>query len=135
MPTQTKAGGGVLRAATAQKAETASADANVLTYTPPAAAGSYRVNVAISVTSATAGVISYTVSWTDSSGNAQANIAGPLFQLGTAAPNTTFTTSAAGDYSGSMNIDINNAAASIIVKWVGGGTSVAKMSAVIEQIQ
>lgn len=121
--------------ATSQKAETQAADANVLTVTPPAAVGTYRVSVPISVTSATAGVISYTVSWTDSSGNAQANVAGPLFQYGTAAPNTTFTTSAAGNYKGDMLIDVNAAAANIVVKWVGGGTSVAKVSAVIERCQ
>lgn len=121
--------------ATSQKAETTTADANVLTYTPPAVAGTYRVEVAISVASATSGVISYTVSWTDSNGNAQSNIAGPLFQYGTAAPNTTFTTSAAGNYSGFMDIDVNNAAASIVVKWVGGGTTSAKMSATVEQVQ
>jgi hypothetical protein len=121
--------------ATSQKAETTTADANVLTYTPPATAGTYRVNVNISVSSATAGVIAWTLSWTDSNGNAQANIAMPLFQHGTAAPNTTFTTSVAGNYTGTSTIDINNAAASIIVKWVGGGTSAAKISAVIEQLQ
>jgi hypothetical protein len=120
---------------TSQKNETTATDANVLTFTPPATVGTYRVSVAISVSAATAGVISYTVSWTDSNGNAQSNIAGPLFQYGTAAPNTTFTTSAAGDYKGDMVIDVNNAAASIIVKWVGGGTTTAKMSATIERLQ
>lgn len=119
---------------TSQKAETGSADANVLTVTPPAAVGSYRVCVAISVASATSGVISWTLSWTDSNGNAQSNIAQQLFQMGTAAPNTTFTTSSAGNYHGSANIDTNNGAANIIVKWVGGGTSVAKVSAWVERI-
>jgi hypothetical protein len=121
--------------ATSQKSETASADANVLTYTPPASVGTYRVCSAISVSSATSGVISWTLSWTDSNGNAQSNIAQQIFQMGTAAPNTTFTTSAAGNYYGCSVIDVNNAAASIIVKWVGGGTTAAKMSATVERLQ
>lgn len=32
-------------------------------------------------------------------------------------------------------IDTNNAAANIVVKWVGGGTTAAKMSATIERVQ
>ena len=125
---------GLVAGSTSQKAETASADANVLTFTPPATAGTYRVSVAISVASATSGVISWTLSYTDSNGNAQANVAQQLFQMTTAAPNTTFTTSAAGNYYGSVVIDINNAAANIIVKWVGGGTTSAKMSALVERL-
>lgn len=120
---------------TSQKAETTTADANVLTVTPPAAVGTYRVSVNVSVSAATAGVIAWTLSWTDSNGNAQSNIAMPLFQLATASPNTTFTTSAAGNYTGTSTIDVNNAAAAIVVKWVGGGTTTAKMSAFIERIQ
>ena len=124
----------VILGLTSQKAETASADTNVLTVTPAAAVGTYRVCTAISVASATSGVISWTLSWTDSQGNAQANIAQQLFQMGTAAPNTTFTTSAAGNYYGCSVVDVNTAAANIIVKWVGGGTSSAKMSATVERI-
>jgi len=124
-----------VRGVTSQKSETTTADANVLTVTPAAAVGTYRVNVVISVSAATSGVIGWTLSWTDSNGNAQSNIAQSLFQLGTASPALTFTTSAAGNYSGSTVIDVNNAAAGIIVKWVGGGTTTAKMSAVIERLQ
>jgi hypothetical protein len=123
------------RGATSQKAETATADASVLTVTPASAAGTYRACVVISVSAATSGVISWTLSWTDSNGNAQSNIAQPLFQFGTAAPNTTFTTSAAGNYSGCSMFDVNNAGAAITVKWVGGGTTTAKMSALIERMQ
>lgn len=120
--------------ATSQKAETTTADANVLTVTPAAAVGTYRACVVVSVSAATSGVISWTLSWTDSNGAAQANIAQDLFQQGTAAPNTTFTTSAAGNYNGCSIFDINNAAAAIVVKWVGGGTTTAKMSALIERL-
>lgn len=122
------------QAATSQKAETGAADTNVLTLTPPASVGTYRVCFVASVSSATAGVISWTLSWTDSNGNAQANIAQDLFQDGTAAPATTFTTSAAGNYHFCRELDINNAAASVIVKWVGGGTTAAKVSASIERL-
>jgi hypothetical protein len=120
--------------ATSQKNETSTPDPNVLTVTPPAAAGTWRACATISVSAATSGIISWTLSWTDSNGNAQSNIAMPLFQFGTAAPNTTFTTSAAGNYSGCSTIDINNVAANIVVKWVGGGTTTAKMSASVERV-
>ena len=121
-------------AATLQKNETTTPDANVLTVTPAASAGTYRACVVISVSAATSGVISWTLSWTDSNGTAQSNIAQDLFQQGTAAPNTTFTTSAAGNYNGCSVIDVNNAAANIVVKWVGGGTTTAKMSATVERL-
>lgn len=121
--------------ATKQKTESASADTNVLTVTPAAVAGTYQVCTSISVNSATSGVISWTLSWTDAAGNAQTNIAMPLFQFGTAAPNTTFTTSSAGNYTGCPQIDVNSAGANIVVKWVGGGTTSAKMSTVISRLQ
>ncbi len=122
---------------TSQKSETGSPDGNVLTVTPPAVAGSYVVCFNASVSAATSGVISYTVTWKDSSGNSQTAIAGPLFQYGTAAPATTFTTSAAGDYTNgcSMAIDIDNSATAIVVKWVGGGTTTAKVSAAVYRSQ
>jgi len=119
---------------TSQKSETTSADANVLTVTPPPVVGTYRACVSVSVSAATSGVIGWTLSWTDSNGNAQSNIAEPLFQSGTAAPALTFTTSAASEYDACHTFDINNAAANIVVKWVGGGTTTAKMSASIERI-
>lgn len=121
--------------ATSQKSETASADTNVLTFTPPAAAGTYRACFTASVSSATSGVIGWTLSWTDSNGNAQSNIAQSLFQQGTAAPALTFTVNAAGNYQSCSQIDVNNAAANIVVKWVGGGTTAAKVSATIERMQ
>lgn len=124
----------VIQGITSQKAETGSADANVLTVTPAAAVGNYRACVTASVSSATAGVIGWTLSYTDSNGNAQANIAQSLFQQGTAAPALTFTTSAAGNYQSCSQFDVNNAGASIILKWVGGGTTAAKISATVERL-
>jgi hypothetical protein len=119
---------------TLQKAETGTADANVLTYTPPATAGSYRINVSADVSSATSGVIGFTLSYTDSNGNALTNVAISIFQTAAAAPALTFTTSVVSRYYGTVVININNAAAGIIVKWVGGGTTAAKVSALIEQV-
>ena len=122
-------------AATKVKAETTTADASVMTYTPPAAAGVYRLSYAVDVTSATAGVVSLTVSYTNSSGAAQSNIALPLVQQA-ALPviNSVFTTSVAGVYTGTFTLSVNNAAAAILVKWVGGGTIAANVSCVVEQL-
>lgn len=130
------AGGGVaaILGFTSQKAETGSADANVLTVTPPAAAGTYRVSVVVSVSSATSGVISWTLTYKDSNANTQTAVAQQIFQQGTAAPNTTFTTSAAGNYYGNVLIDVDNSATAIVVKWVGGGTTAAKMTASIQRL-
>jgi hypothetical protein len=125
----------VILGATSQKSETGTADASVLAVTPASVAGSYGVNYSASVASATSGVISFTLSWTDSNGNAQSAIAMPMFQQATAAPALTFTTSAAGNYSGTFRFDVNNAGAAITVKWVGGGSTAAKVSAVVERLQ
>lgn len=119
---------------TSQKSETGSADANVLTCTPASIAGTYRISVSISVSAATSGVIGWTATWTDSNGNAQAPTELEMFQNGTAAPALTFTTSAAGNYHASVPVDVNNAGTAIVVKWIGGGTTTAKMSAVIEKV-
>ena len=120
---------------TLQKAETTTADASVLTYTPPAVAGLYRLNYNVDVTSATSGVVSLTVTYTDSYGTAQTAVGLPLVQQG-ASPtiNSTFTISAAAHFSGTYNVSVNNAAAAILVKWVGGGTIAAKVSVVLEQL-
>lgn len=116
---------------TSQRNETTTADANVLTVTPAATVGTYEVDFTVSVSAATAGNIAWTLSWTDSNGNPQSNIAMSLDQFGTAVPALSFTAAGAGNYSGSVIVDVNNAAAAIIVKWVGGGTTTAKVSAVI----
>lgn len=120
--------------ATSQKSETTTADANVLTVTPPAAVGTYRLSIDISVSAATSGVIGWTATWTDANGNAQTPTELELFQNGTAAPALTFTTSAAGNYHSTVVIDVNNAGTNIVIKWIGGGTTTAKMSAVVERL-
>jgi hypothetical protein len=127
-------GGGGPLARTLQKAETGAADASLLTYTPVAAIGTYKVCTVASVSSATSGVVGFTLSWTDSNGNAQSNVAMSIFAMGTAAPALTFTTSTAANYGGCSEVDINNAGAVITVKWVGGGTTAAKASATISRM-
>lgn len=122
-------------AKTSQKNETTTPDNLVVNIVPSSIASTYRACVVISVSAATSGVISWTLSWTDSNGATQSNIAQDLFQQGAAAPNTTFTTSAAGNYNGCTVFDVNNSGTGITVKWVGGGTTTAKMSATIERIQ
>lgn len=119
---------------TSQKSESGSADGSVLAFTPAASAGMYRVCFDASVSAATSGVIAWTLSWTDSNGNAQSNVQMPLYQQGVAAPALSFTTSAAGNYNNCATIDVNNAAAAITVKWVGGGTTTAKVSATAERL-
>jgi hypothetical protein len=127
-------GASYLRGSTSQKAETG-ADANVLTVTPAAVAGSYRLRVVLSVSAASAAVIGWTATWTDSNGNAQTPTNLALFQSGAAAPALTFTTSAAGNYYAEAQIDVNNAGTNIVIKATFSGTSVAyKISATIERI-
>lgn len=119
---------------TKQKAETQAADANVLTLAPAAAAQTMRVCYDASVSAATSGVISFTLSYSDASGVAQTNVAQSMFQSGVAAPNTSFTVSAAGDFGNCTMVDIDGSGTSIVVKWVGGGITTAKVSASIERI-
>jgi hypothetical protein len=113
-----------IRGSTSQKSETG-ADTNVLTVTPAAAAGSYRLRIVISISAANAAVIGWTATWTDSNGNAQTPTNLALFQVGTAAPALTFTTSVAGNYHAECDVDINNAGTNIVIKTTFSGTSVA----------
>jgi hypothetical protein len=133
---QVTAGNGIasIVAATSQKSESA-ADANVLTFTPPALAGTYRVRFVLSVSAAAAAVLGWTATWTDSNGNAQTPTNLALSQAGTAPAALTFTTSSAGNYYGFADIDINNAATPIVIKFtLTGGTITAKASATIERM-
>jgi hypothetical protein len=119
---------------TSQKSETTTADANVLTCAPAAVAGTYRISFVVSVSAATSGVIGWTATWTDSNGAAQTPVELELFQNATAAPALTFTTSVASNYHGSAMIDVNSAGTNIVVKWIGGGTTTAKVSAMVERV-
>jgi hypothetical protein len=76
-----------------------------------------------------------TATWTDSNGNAQTPTNLALFQAGTAAPALTFATSAAGNYHGEADIDVNNAGTAIVIKTTFSGTSIAyKITATIERL-
>jgi hypothetical protein len=121
-------------AATRQKSETGSADSNVLTLSAQPIAQTYRVKVAASVASATSGVIGFTVAYHDAEGGTVSATAISLIQLGTAAPALTFTTSAASDYYGEAVLDVDGSGSNIVVAWVGGGTTAAKVTATIEAV-
>lgn len=132
----TTAGQGVaiVQCVTSQKTESA-ADTNVLTCTPASAAGSYRIRFTMSVSAANAAVLGWTVTYTDSNGNAQTPTNLALTQQGAAAPALTFTTSVAGNYYSEAQVDVNNAGTNIVVKTTFSGTSfTAKVSATIERI-
>jgi len=132
----TTAGTGVtaITAITSQKSESA-ADAALLSFTPPALAGSYRVRFVLSVATATAAVVGWTITYHDSNGTAQAPTNLSLLQMGTAAPALTFTTSTTNTYSGEVNIDIDNSATAIVVKFtLGSGSLTSKATATIERL-
>lgn len=121
--------------ATLQKSESA-ADTNVLTFTPPAATGQYRINFSMSVSASASGVLGWTCTWKDSNGAAQAPTNLSLLKSGTAAPALTFTATANDTYSGTLIIDTDTSATNIVVKLtLGSGTFTAKVSASIERLQ
>jgi len=117
-----------------QTAVTQSSIASFLSYAPPTSAGTYLILVSASVTSATAGVVSFPIAYRDASGDNVSATAISLFQLGTAAPASSFTTSAASRYWGFAVIDINNLGTNIVVSWTGGGTLAGFASASIYQL-
>lgn len=122
-------------AATSQKTESA-ADANVLTYTPPAAAGTYRLLLTGSISAASAATLGWTATWTDSNGNAAAPTNLPVCLASTGVCGaTTGALSAVDRFSGSFPIDINNSATNIVIKLTFSGTSfTAKVSATVEEL-
>jgi hypothetical protein len=127
-------GPGVLQCVTNQKSETG-ADATVLSCTPASVAGHYRATFSMSLSAANAATLGWTITYTDSNGNAQTPTNLALFQQGIAAPALTFTTSAAGNYDGRLDFDVNNAGAPITIKLTFAGTSFAgKVSAAIERL-
>jgi hypothetical protein len=132
----TTAGNGVVTilAATSQKSESA-ADPSLLSFTPPAVAGTYRVRFVLSVSAASSAVLGWTITYTDSNSNAQTPTNVALNNLGAAPAALTYTTSLAGNYNGAVDIDIDNSATPIVVKFtLTAGTITAKASATIERI-
>ena len=123
-----------LMGVTSQKSETA-ADTSVLSVTPPAVAGTYRLHFTLSVSAATSATLGWTATWKDANGTAQSPTNLSFLQVGTAAPALTFTTSAAGNYHGEAIVSVDNSATAIIIKLTFTGTSFAgKASATIERL-
>ena len=119
---------------TSQKSETA-ADTNVLTVTPPAAVGLYRISFSMAVSAQNTATLGWTATWTDSNAHAQSPTNLSLFTAGTAAPALTVTGATNGVYYGSIIIDTDNSATAIVVKLTFSGTSfTAKVSATVERI-
>lgn len=120
---------------TFQKSENA-ADANVLTYTPPSVAGSYKLFIVMSVSAATAGILGWTATWHDANGGARAPTNLPIMQASTGLSAATFTLAAADVLSGVFPIDIDNSANNIVIKLtLASGSFTALVSAWIEQVQ
>jgi len=132
----TTAGQGVqvVQCVTSARSETG-ADANVLTCTPASAVGTYEVCVALDVSAANTATLGWTLTWTNSKGNANAPTNMALFQMGVAAPALTFTAAASNSYYACVPISVNNAGTAIVVKSTFSGTSIAyNISATITRI-
>lgn len=130
------AGAGIapIVAVTSQKTESG-ADANVLTYTPPATAGRYRVSFSMAVSAQNSATLGWTCTYKDSNGSAQAATNLSLFRSGVAAPALTFVAATNANYYASVDIDIDNSATNIVVQLTFTGTSfTAKVTAVIQQL-
>ncbi len=127
-------GAAVVMASTSQRTENA-ADTNLLTLTPPALAGSYRMSIVISVSAQNTATLGWTATWKDANGVAQSPTNLSMFGLGVAAPALTFVVGTGGSYFGSAYFDIDNSSTPIIMKLTFTGTSfTAKVSANIERI-
>lgn len=120
-------------ASVTQKAESA-ADTNVVTLTPPAATGTYRLSFVLDVSAATAATLGWTATWRDAGGNAQAP-ANLAIQSNGGLEALTVAGAAGGSYSGSTIVQINNAATPIVIKLTFAGTSFTGLaSATIERL-
>lgn len=127
-------GVGIVQCITSAKTETG-ADTNVLTCTPASAVGSYEVCVAIDVSAANTATLGWTMTWTNSKGNANAPTNMSLFQMGVAAPALTFTAAANNSYYACVAIATNNAGTAMVVKTTFSGTSIAyNVTATIKRI-
>lgn len=111
------------------------ADSNVLTVTPPAASGTYRITIVMSVSAATAATLGWTATWTDANGTAQAPTNLALTTNGVAGTTLTVTAAAATTYYGEVIVDVNAGGVAIVVKTTFTGTSIAYVvSAIIERL-
>jgi hypothetical protein len=123
----------VLVASTLRKAETASADANVLTFAPVASSRFYKLLVQADMPSGeTSLIVGFTVDYKDSNAatvtGAGINVSNAA-QAGYALTITVVTGPAR--VQGEFTFQVDNSATNIVVKWVGGGTGTASASAFI----
>ena len=125
----------IVVAQTISKSETQAADSNVMTFTPPHVAGKYRLEWSCDVSSASSGVIGFQMSYVDSNGSTVTNKAFTIFVAGTAAGGLTLTTSVASNFTGGANIGVDASGTNVVIKWPGGGTTVAVVTAILVQTQ
>lgn len=114
---------------------TKAANFTAYTYTPPAAAGVYRVSGVLTTTSATnTGTVQLTVDYVDSQGTVHTGDIIPLMDA--AGSIATTKTGASKEYHGvDYVITINNAATAIVLKAVITGTVAYTVTGAVEQIQ
>lgn len=118
---------------TKQRTESA-ADANVLTVTPIAATGTYRLTFTLDISAANTATLGWTATWKDSNGTAQAPTNLNLTKNG-ATSALTYAATAGDTYSGTANISIDNSATNIVIQLTFAGTSfTGKASATIERL-
>jgi len=122
-------GARIIYGATLQKSETG-ADANVLTYVPPATAGFYSVSVNIDC-SIWAANMSATLTYKDSNGTAVSK-ALIFSDLTTGLPVTVI--AATGNYGSTFPFDIDNSATNIVIAVTGAIGNTYKISAAVEQM-
>lgn len=121
--------------ATFQRSETA-ADTNVLTFTPPATIGTYRLHLNISISAANAATLGWTATWKDANGTSQAptNLPICISSAGTCGATTgalSSTVTASGDY----YVDTDATGTNIVIKLTFSGTSfTAKITATVERL-
>lgn len=110
-----------------------STQTNLINYTPPASAGSYRLCYVIANTSGTnTGTTTLTIAYTSAAGVAQ-SFTPPIAQEGSAIL-LTAATGASKDFDGCTYFSINNAAAAITATFTVSGTVATFINASLEQL-
>lgn len=114
---------------------TVSANTTIVTLTPPATAGRYRISAVVTSTSGTnTGTVAIQTDYTNSQGTAITNSVIPLLSDNATAFAATGTGASRQHRSANVDIAINNAAANIVVKLVVTGTVNVTAAACIEQL-
>lgn len=120
-------------AKTIQKAETG-ADATLLTYTPPAVAGTYRVTFVLSIPATFSGNLGWSVAYTDVNGTAQSPANLNLFTTGVAGAALSVAAAAGKVCYGELCLDTNNSGTAIVVKATATASGSYVASATIERL-